>query len=64
MIALLNTAKIGDPKMDSGHLEPNEPLFDEYDTTRDLLPEEVLGVIDQMLCHEVPQHARFLRGQN
>ena len=42
-----------DPKMDSGFLGPGESLDEEYDVTRDLLPEEVLGIIDQLLCLEV-----------
>lgn len=39
--------------MDSGCLEEGESLDEEYDTARDLLPEEVLGIIDQLLCLEV-----------
>ena len=42
-----------DPKMDSGYLQPGETLDDEYDVLRKLLPEEVLGIMDQMLCFEV-----------
>ena len=42
-----------DPKMDSGFLEEGESLYVEYDVTRDLLPEEILGIIDQLLCLEV-----------
>ena len=42
-----------DPKMDSGCLAPGESLDDEYDFTRQLLPSEVLGIIDQLLCLEV-----------
>lgn len=42
-----------DPKMDSGYLQPGEALEDEYDVLRKLLPEEVLGIMDQMLCFEV-----------
>jgi len=42
-----------DPKMDSGFLQPGETLEDHYDVLRDLLPEEVVGVIDQLLCYEV-----------
>jgi N-alpha-acetyltransferase 35, NatC auxiliary subunit len=42
-----------DSKLDSGHLEPGETLEDEYDVLRSLLPEEVIGVMDQILCHEV-----------
>lgn len=42
-----------DPKMDSGCLAPRETLDDNYDVLRQLLPEEVIGIMDQMLCHEV-----------
>ena len=42
-----------DPKMDSGYLKPGETLEDEYDVTRELLPKELLGIMDQMLCYEV-----------
>jgi N-alpha-acetyltransferase 35, NatC auxiliary subunit len=53
-----------DSKMDSGHVEPGETLEDEYDVLRELLPEEVIGIMDQILCHEVSLmeglHARSL----
>lgn len=42
-----------DPKMDSGFLEPGETMEDNYDYSVALLPEEVLGIIDQLLSHEV-----------
>ena len=42
-----------DPKMDSGYLEPGETMDDDYDFTKPLLPEEILGIIDQLICHEV-----------
>lgn len=42
-----------DPKMDSGYLAPGETMEDDYDFAQALLPEEVLGIIDQLLCHEV-----------
>ena len=42
-----------DSKMDSGHLAPGETLEDEYNVLRNLLPEEVIGIMDQILCHEV-----------
>ncbi|EON96300.1 putative amino-acid n-acetyltransferase subunit protein [Phaeoacremonium minimum UCRPA7] len=45
--------EIMDSKMDSGCLEPGESLDEDYDTSRPLLPKEVLGIIDQLLCHEV-----------
>jgi N-alpha-acetyltransferase 35, NatC auxiliary subunit len=49
-----------DPKMDSGVVQPGEEFEELYDVTRPLLPEEVLGIIDQLLCHEV----RFLTNGN
>jgi hypothetical protein len=42
-----------DAKMDSGFLAPGETLDDDYDVLRELLPEEVVGIMDQLLCHEV-----------
>lgn len=43
--------------MDSGYIELGEnhaqALEDDYDVMRELLPEEVLGIMDQLLCHEV-----------
>lgn len=42
-----------DRKMDSGCLEPGETMEDEYDFRQNLLPEEIIGIIDQLLCHEV-----------
>lgn len=42
-----------DSKMDSGHLEEGETMQDDYDFSKTLLPEEIIGIIDQLLCHEV-----------
>ncbi len=42
-----------DPKMDTGYLEAGETMEDEYDIGRALLPEEVLGITDQLFCLEV-----------
>lgn len=46
-----------DSKMDSGYLGHGEnhaqALEDDYDVMRELRPEEVLGIMDQLLCHEV-----------
>lgn len=43
--------------MDSGYLGPDEnhaqALEYDYDVVRELRPEEVLGIMDQLLCHEV-----------
>lgn len=45
--------EIMDPKMDSGFLTSGESVEHDYDVLRELLPEEVLGIMDQMLCFEV-----------
>lgn len=46
-----------DSRMDSGYIGPGEnqaqALEDDYDVTRQLTPEEVLGIMDELLCHEV-----------
>ncbi|KUI57998.1 N-alpha-acetyltransferase 35, NatC auxiliary subunit [Cytospora mali] len=51
--------EIMDPKMDSGCLAPGESLDEDYDVTRPLLPQEVLGIMDQLLCHEVAWHLGY-----
>jgi hypothetical protein len=48
-----------DPKMDSGFLEPGETLEDDYDTARSLLPEEIIGIMDQLLCYEMAWHTGY-----
>jgi hypothetical protein len=42
-----------DPKMDSGCVAPGEDFEELYDVSRPLLPEEILGIIDELLCLEV-----------
>lgn len=44
--------EIMDPKMDSGLLEEGEIPGLDFQVLRVLLPEEVVGLMDQMLCHE------------
>jgi len=39
--------------MDSGFLVEGDTLYDTYDVGKPLLPEEVIGIMDQLLCHEV-----------
>lgn len=39
--------------MDSGYLAPGESLDNEYDVLRELLPTEVIGIMDRLLCSEV-----------
>lgn len=46
--------------MDSGYLGPGEnnakALEDDYDVMRELTPEEVLGVMDELLAQEIAWH--------
>jgi len=42
-----------DPKMDSGCLASGESLDEDYNVMKPLAAEQVLGIIDQLLCHEV-----------
>ena len=48
-----------DPKMDSGFLARGEALEDDYDVMRELLPEEVLAIMDQLLCYELAWHQGY-----
>jgi hypothetical protein len=52
-------SQIMDPKMDSGFLQPGETLEDDYDTLASLLPEELVGIMDQLLCHEMAWHSGY-----
>ncbi|RDW90572.1 N-alpha-acetyltransferase 35, NatC auxiliary subunit [Aspergillus mulundensis] len=61
IIDLMDTShkQIMDPKMDSGYLGPEEKgkgLEDDYDVLRDLVPEEVVWIMDELLCHEMAWH--------
>ncbi|EFW22896.1 amino-acid N-acetyltransferase subunit Mak10 [Coccidioides posadasii str. Silveira] len=47
---------VGALEMDSGYLAPGDTLDDDYDVMRELLPEEVVGIMDQLLCLEVAWH--------
>lgn len=49
--------------MDSGCLSEGESLDEKYDVTKNLLPEEILGIIDQLLCLEVRDQCYFFAGQ-
>jgi hypothetical protein len=56
-LTMMEPAQIMDSKMDSGYIAPGENLAqaleDDYDVRRPLTPEEVIGLMDQLLCHEV-----------
>lgn len=45
--------------MDSGCSRPGAEVEETYDVSRSLLPEEVLGIIDQLLCHEVSLKGQY-----
>ncbi|KAI0162624.1 Mak10 subunit, NatC N-terminal acetyltransferase-domain-containing protein [Pestalotiopsis sp. NC0098] len=55
----VSALEIMDPKMDSGCLSEGESLDEEYDVTKNLLPEEILGIIDQLLCLEMAWHLGY-----
>ncbi|KAJ8106261.1 hypothetical protein ONZ43_g7126 [Nemania bipapillata] len=55
----VSALEIMDRKMDSGVLSEGESLDEEYDVTRGLLPEEILGIIDQLLCLEMAWHLGY-----
>ncbi|KAL8971077.1 MAG: hypothetical protein Q9183_001225 [Haloplaca sp. 2 TL-2023] len=44
--------EIMDPKMDSGFLAEGDTLEDDYDVLQPMLPDELIGLMDQLLCHE------------
>lgn len=52
--------------MDTGFLAKGETMDDDYDVEQPLLPEEILGIIDQLLCLEVrgdnPSHCALTDG--
>ncbi|KAG6005333.1 hypothetical protein E4U21_000248 [Claviceps maximensis] len=51
--------EIMDPKMDSGCVQPGEELDVLYDVSRPLQPEQVLGIMDQLICHEMSWHVGY-----
>ncbi|MGI4850429.1 MAG: N-alpha-acetyltransferase 35, NatC auxiliary subunit [Janthinobacterium lividum] len=50
--------------MDTGFLLPGESLEDDYDVSRQLLPEEVIGIMDQLLSYEMSWHQGYPLAQN
>ncbi|KAJ5103192.1 hypothetical protein N7532_003721 [Penicillium argentinense] len=52
--------QIMDSKMDSGYISPGEnhaqALEDDYDVRQALSPVQVVGLMDQLLCHEMAWH--------
>lgn len=62
IITYVARKQIMDSKMDSGYIAPGEnqaqALEDDYDVRQELTPEEVIGLMDQLLCHEVRPYPR------
>ncbi|UNI20121.1 N-alpha-acetyltransferase, non-catalitic subunit, variant 2 [Purpureocillium takamizusanense] len=48
-----------DPKMDSGCVKPGDEFEELFDVSRALDAQEVLGVMDQLLCHEMSWHLGY-----
>jgi hypothetical protein len=55
----VSAVEIMDPKMDSGFLAPGETLEDYYDASQDLKLSQVIGVIDQLISHEMAWHQGY-----
>ncbi|KAL8773941.1 MAG: hypothetical protein Q9209_001371 [Squamulea sp. 1 TL-2023] len=53
-----------DPKMDSGFLAEGEIFEDEFDVLKELLPEEMIGLMDQILCYEMAWHMGYPLSQS
>ncbi|PHH65111.1 hypothetical protein CDD81_3242 [Ophiocordyceps australis] len=51
--------QIMEPKMDSGMVKPGEEFDELYDVSRPLAPAEVLGIIDELICHEMSWHLGY-----
>ncbi|GAB0135995.1 hypothetical protein EsDP_00004314 [Epichloe bromicola] len=51
--------EIMDPKMDSGCIQPGEHFDVMYHVSRPLHPEEALGIMDQLICHEMSWHLGY-----
>ncbi|KAF2016745.1 Mak10-domain-containing protein [Aaosphaeria arxii CBS 175.79] len=55
----IGALEIMDSKMDSGFLKPGETLEHDYDALNSILPEELVGIMDQLLCHEMAWHTGY-----
>ncbi|CAI6328750.1 unnamed protein product [Periconia digitata] len=55
----IGAVEIMDPKMDSGFLQPGESLEDDYDPLTRISPEELIGIMDQLLCYEMAWHTGY-----
>lgn len=57
LLQAVGALEIMDPKMDSGLLEPE---YESFEVMAPRIPEEVLGIMDQLLCHEVGDRSNAL----
>ncbi|KAK6004217.1 hypothetical protein QM012_009067 [Aureobasidium pullulans] len=56
--------EIMDPKMDSGLLIPDkDAAVDSFDPLQNMLPEEILGIMDQLLSFEMAWHQGYALSQ-
>ncbi|KAF1952010.1 amino-acid N-acetyltransferas-like protein subunit Mak10 [Byssothecium circinans] len=55
----IGAIEIMDTKMDSGFLQPNETLEETFDPLAPLLPAELIGIMDQLLCYEMAWHTGY-----
>lgn len=56
--------EIGHPTMDAGLLDEGETLDDDYDVSQNLLPEEIIWIMDQLLAYQIAWHQGFSLVQN
>ncbi|KAI4253463.1 MAG: hypothetical protein LQ352_003678 [Teloschistes flavicans] len=56
--------EIMDSKMDSGYLTDGEKLEDDFDVLHEVLPEEIVGLMDQILCLEMAWHMGYPLSQS
>lgn len=49
----LTKLQIGDPKMDSGCVEDEEDIENDFDVSQSLSVDELIWLIDELTCREV-----------
>lgn len=63
-MADLDNSQIMDPKMDSGYIEDGDSFEPDFDVTAGRELEEVLWIMDELLCLEMNFHAGYPLSQN
>lgn len=59
LFSAVSALEIMDPKMDSGYLTLGKSHAEVYDVQKSILPEEAIGIIDQLLCLEMAWHLGY-----